>query len=148
MTAGALAVMHRRRANVAAQQYVAALSPFDLLPMVLLSLTLQTANLMMRDLSSVRLVCREWTQTIDEHLRSAAHRYCILAEYMVGEMRSYYNTFYQEELAEFNMFAESGWMIDAGTPLTLNTPRFRQLQVFRVCSFPRTSNEDWLFSLL
>ena len=143
MTAGALAVMRRRRAN-AAQQDVVALSPFDLMPRVLLSLTLQTAHLMMRDLSAVRLVCHEWTQTIDEHLRSAAHRYCILAAYVVDEWRSYY----QEELAEFNMFAESGWMVDAGTPLTLNTPRFRQLQVFRVCSFPRTSNEDWLFSLL
>ena len=103
--------MRRRRAN-AAQQDVGALSPFDLMPRVLLSLTLQTAHLMMRDLSAVRLVCHEWTQTIDEHLRSAAHRYCILAAYVVDEWRSYY----QEELAEFNMFAESGWMVDAGTP--------------------------------
>ena len=144
MTAGALAVMRRRRAHVAAQRDAAALSPFDSLPLVLLSLTLRTANLMMRDLGNVRLVCHEWTQAIDAHLRSVAHRYCVLAEHTVGAFCSYY----QEELAHFNMFAESGWMVDAGTPLTLNTLRFRQLQVFRVCSFPNRSNEDWLFSLL
>ena len=59
-----------------------------------------------------------------------------------------------EELTQFNMFAEeregneSGWMVDATTPLNLNTPRFRQLQVFRLCGFPNPSNENWLFSLL
>ena len=145
MTAGALAVMRRRRANVAAQQDAAALSPFDLLPSVLLSWTLRMANLMMRDLAAVRLVCHEWTQTIDAHLRSAARRYCIFSKYMVDE-RMY--TCCRAELAQFNMLAESGWMVDAGTPLNLNTPRFRQLQVFRLCSFPDPSNEDWLFSLL
>ena len=144
MTAGALAVMRRRRANVAAQQDAAALSPFDLLPSVLLSWTLRMANLMMRDLAAVRLVCHEWTQTIDAHLRSAARRYCILPKYMVYEMPTYC----REELAQFNMFAESGWMVDATTPLNLNTPRFRQLQVFRLCNFPNPSNENWLFSLL
>ena len=144
MTAGALAVMRRRRANVAAQQDAAALSPFDLLPSVLLSWTLRMANLMMRDLAAVRLVCHEWTQTIDAHLRSAARRYCILPKWMVHDMP----TLCHEELTQFNMFAESGWMVDATTPLNLNTPRFRQLQVFRLCSFPNPSNADWLFSLL
>ena len=144
MTAGALAVMRRRRANVAAQQDAAALSPFDLLPSVLLSWTLRMANLMMRDLAAVRLVCHEWTQTIDAHLRSAARRYCILPKWVVYDMPTYC----LEELAQFNMFAESGWMVDATTPLNLNTPRFHQLQVFRLCGFPNPSNENWLFSLL
>ena len=138
MTAGALAVMRRRRASVAA------LSPFDLLPSVLLSWTLRMANLMMRDLAAVRLVCHEWTQTIDAHLRSAARRYCILPKWVVYEMPKYC----LKELAQFNMFADSGWMVDAMTPLNLNTPRFRQLQVFRLCNFPHSSNEAWLFSLL
>ena len=102
------------------------------------------ANLMMRDLAAVRLVCHEWTQTIDAHLRSAARRYCILPKWMVHDMP----TLCHEELTQFNMFAESGWMVDATTPLNLNTPRFRQLQVFRLCSFPNPSNADWLFSLL
>ena len=150
MTAGALAVMRRRRANAAVQQDAAALSPFDLLPSVLLSWTLRMANLMMRDLAAVRLVCHEWTQAIDAHLRSAARRYCILPKWVVYDMP----THCLEELAQFNMFAEeregneSGWMVDATTPLNLNTPRFRQLQVFRLCSFPNPSNADWLFSLL
>ena len=148
MTASALAVMRRRRANVAAQQDAAALSPFDLLPSVLLSWTLRMANLMMRDLAAVRLVCHEWTQTIDAHLRSAARRYCILPKWMVHEMHTYCREDLREELEQFNMFGESGWMVDAGTPLNLNTPRFRQLQVFRLCNFPNPSNENWLFSLL
>ena len=152
MTAGALAVMRRRRANAAAQQDAAALSPFDLLPSVLLSWTLRMANLMMRDLTVVRLVCHEWTQTIDALLRSAARRYCILPKWVVYDIPTWAHC--HEELTQFNMFAEeregneSGWMVDATTPLNLNTPRFRQLQVFRLCSFPNPSNADWLFSLL
>ena len=156
MTAGAQAVKNCRRGAQAAANSTTidstslsanstttdSTSLFDRLAFVLLAVIFRQLRPNMRSLWMLRLVCREWTQTVDEHLRRVAHRYWV---YPSAHDET---DLFPNEKAQANLFGEMGWMTDAIRPLQLNTPRFRNVRVFRLDDFPHGTHQDWLYSLV
>ena len=148
MTAGAEAVKNRRRVKANEDAVKAAkdcLSPFEMLDFGLLTLIFQHVQPTLRTLWMLRLVCREWTQIIEAHLRGVAHRYYV---YSASYEDRYTSELFASERMIYNLFAESGWMVDVKIPLELNTPRFRQVRVFRLDEFPSGTDQRWLYSVV
>ena len=161
MASGAQAVKYLRRSSAktaAASAKITApddKSFFELLAVGPLALIFQFTWPTMRTVWRLRLVCREWTQVIDEQLRRSNNRYyvslCPIESPHTTKptTASDYSTCFDYYTSyDMHLFAQDGWMVDERTPLELNTPRFRHVRVFIQESFPSGSNQKFLYSLI
>jgi hypothetical protein len=141
MVSGAQAVKNRRRSSAKTAEASADKSFFELLAVGPLALIFQFTWPTMRTVWRLRLVCREWTQVIDEQLRQSNTGYYVSScSIEVPHLSSLHE--------DKHLFAQDGWMVDERTPLELNTPRFRHVRVFIQESFPSGSNKKFLYSLI
>ena len=141
MVSGAQAVKNRRRSSAKTAEASADKSFFELLAVGPLALIFQFTWPTMRTVWRLRLVCREWTQVIDEQLRQSNTGYYVSScSIEVPHLSSLHE--------DKHLFAQDGWMVDERTPLELNTPRFRHVRVFIQESFPSGSNQKFLYSLI
>jgi len=141
MVSGAQAVKNRRRSSAKTAEASADKSFFELLAAGPLALIFQFTWPTMRTVWRLRLVCREWTQVIDEQLRQSNTGYYVSScSIEVPHLSSLHE--------DKHLFAQDGWMVDERTPLELNTPRFRHVRVFIQESFPSGSNQKFLYSLI
>ena len=141
MVSGAQAVKNRRRSSAKTAEASADKSFFELLAVGPLALIFQFTWPTMRTVWRLRLVCREWTQVIDEQLRQSNTGYYVSScSIEVPHLSSLHK--------DKHLFAQDGWMVDERTPLELNTPRFRHVRVFIQESFPSGSNQKFLYSLI
>jgi hypothetical protein len=141
MVSGAQAVKNRRRSSAKTAEASADRSFFELLAAGPLALIFQFTWPTMRTVWRLRLVCREWTQVIDEQLRQSNTGYYVSScSIEVPHLSSLHE--------DKHLFAQDGWMVDERTPLELNTPRFRHVRVFIQESFPSGSNQKFLYSLI
>jgi hypothetical protein len=141
MASGAQAVKNRRRSSAKTAEASADRSFFELLAAGPLALIFQFTWPTMRTVWRLRLVCREWTQVIDEQLRQSNTGYYVSScSIEVPHLSSLHE--------DKHLFAQDGWMVDERTPLELNTPRFRHVRVFIQESFPSGSNQKFLYSLI
>lgn len=155
MVSGAQAVKNRRRSSAKTAEASADKSFFELLAAGPLALIFQFTWPTMRTVWRLRLVCREWTQVIDEQLRRSNNRYyvslCPIESPHTTKptTASDYSTCFDYYTSyDMHLFAQDGWMVDERTPLELNTPRFRHVRVFIQESFPSGSNQKFLYSLI
>ena len=141
MVSGTQAVKNRRRSSAKTAEASADKSFFELLAAGPLALIFQFTWPTMRTVWRLRLVCREWTQVIDEQLRQSNTGYYVSScSIEVPHLSSLHE--------DKHLFAQDGWMVDERTPLELNTPRFRHVRVFIQESFPSGSNQKFLYSLI
>ena len=141
MVSGAQAVKNRRRSSAKTAEASADKSFFEVLAAGPLALIFQFTWPTMRTVWRLRLVCREWTQVIDEQLRQSNTGYYVSScSIEVPHLSSLHE--------DKHLFAQDGWMVDERTPLELNTPRFRHVRVFIQESFPSGSNQKFLYSLI
>jgi len=134
-------VKNRRRSSAKTAEASADKSFFELLAAGPLALIFQFTWPTMRTVWRLRLVCREWTQVIDEQLRQSNTGYYVSScSIEVPHLSSLHE--------DKHLFAQDGWMVDERTPLELNTPRFRHVRVFIQESFPSGSNQKFLYSLI
>lgn len=132
---------NRRRSSAKTAEASADKSFFELLAAGPLALIFQFTWPTMRTVWRLRLVCREWTQVIDEQLRQSNTGYYVSScSIEVPHLSSLHE--------DKHLFAQDGWMVDERTPLELNTPRFRHVRVFIQESFPSGSNQKFLYSLI
>ena len=132
---------NRRRSSAKTAEASADKSFFELLAVGPLALIFQFTWPTMRTVWRLRLVCREWTQVIDEQLRQSNTGYYVSScSIEVPHLSSLHE--------DKHLFAQDGWMVDERTPLELNTPRFRHVRVFIQESFPSGSNQKFLYSLI
>ena len=155
MVSGAQAVKNRRRSSAKTAEASADKSFFELLAVGPLALIFQFTWPTMRTVWRLRLVCREWTQVIDEQLRRSNNRYyvslCPIESPHTTKPTTasdYSTSFDYHPSYDMHLFAQDGWMVDERTPLELNTPRFRHVRVFIQESFPSGSNQKFLYSLI
>jgi len=148
LSGGTQAVTTRRRCAIGEARH-AIVAPkdgsslFDRLAFGVLAVIFQHVRPTMRTIWMLRLVCREWAQTIDAQLRRSADRYYVYP-CTYDELT---NLFDQEKIS-INLFADTPWMIDAGTPLELNTQRFRSVRVFHMVEFPYGKDRQWFYTLV
>ena len=147
MASGAQAVKNLRRSSEKTAEASAKITApddksfFELLAVGPLALIFQFTWPTMRTVWRLRLVCREWTQVIDEQLRQSNTGYYVSScSIEVPHLSSLHE--------DKHLFAQDGWMVDERTPLELNTPRFRHVRVFIQESFPSGSNQKFLYSLI
>ena len=141
MVSGAQAVKNRRRSSAKTAEASADKSFFELLAVGPLALIFQFTWPTMRTVWRLRLVCREWTQVIDEKVRQSNTGYFVSScSIEVPHLSSIHE--------DKHLFAQNGWMVDVRTPLELNTPRFRHVRVFIQESFPTGTNQKFLYSLI
>ena len=161
MASGAQAVKNLRRSSEKTAEASAKITApddksfFELLAVGPLALIFQFTWPTMRTVWRLRLVCREWTQVIDEQLRRSNNRYyvslCPIESPHTTKptTASDYSTCFDYYTSyDMHLFAQDGWMVDERTPLELNTPRFRHVRVFIQESFPSGSNQKFLYSLI
>jgi hypothetical protein len=161
MASGAQAVKNLRRSSEKTAEASAKITApddksfFELLAVGPLALIFQFTWPTMRTVWRLRLVCREWTQVIDEQLRRSNNRYyvslCPIESPHTTKPTTasdYSTSFDYHPSYDMHLFAQDGWMVDERTPLELNTPRFRHVRVFIQESFPSGSNQKFLYSLI